>query len=206
MMLIASFLPLYESPGLINNIKENSLIQHGGWTLIAAAIVIAAAGFAARNGKGWPSVLVIAALAAIGLGIFVSDKDNHTLYPISADGSVDSSGNGTVVDFGTGIYAAFVGVALAAAGALMLRKAEEDAGSKKKCPECAELVQPDALVCRHCGYRFESAERPEVETRKVRCFKCSHVQEIWADATVVPCIECGTQMKVRHKTPRGSPD
>jgi hypothetical protein len=27
-------------------------------------------------------------------------------------------------------------------------------GEKKKCPRCAELVQPDALVCRHCGYEF----------------------------------------------------
>ena len=24
----------------------------------------------------------------------------------------------------------------------------------KKCPDCAELVQPDARVCKHCGYRF----------------------------------------------------
>lgn len=31
------------------------------------------------------------------------------------------------------------------------------AGEKKKCPRCAELVQPDALVCKHCGNEFESA-------------------------------------------------
>ena len=27
---------------------------------------------------------------------------------------------------------------------------------KKKCPMCAELVQPDAKVCKHCGHKFES--------------------------------------------------
>lgn len=28
------------------------------------------------------------------------------------------------------------------------------AGAKKKCPRCAELVQADAQVCRHCGHEF----------------------------------------------------
>lgn len=31
-----------------------------------------------------------------------------------------------------------------------------ESGAKKKCPRCAELVQPDALVCRHCGGEFEA--------------------------------------------------
>lgn len=30
-------------------------------------------------------------------------------------------------------------------------------GTKKKCPRCAELVQPDALVCKHCGHEFAAA-------------------------------------------------
>lgn len=29
-------------------------------------------------------------------------------------------------------------------------------GMKKKCPQCAGCVQPDAKVCRFCGYKFES--------------------------------------------------
>lgn len=30
-------------------------------------------------------------------------------------------------------------------------------GDRKKCPRCAELVQPDALVCKHCGHEFAAA-------------------------------------------------
>lgn len=35
-------------------------------------------------------------------------------------------------------------------------KAEKElaSGERKKCPRCAELVQPDALVCKHCGHEF----------------------------------------------------
>ena len=32
-----------------------------------------------------------------------------------------------------------------------------DAGERKKCPRCAELVQPDAEVCRFCGHEFVAA-------------------------------------------------
>jgi Uncharacterised protein family UPF0547 len=30
----------------------------------------------------------------------------------------------------------------------------------KRCPDCAETVRVEARVCRYCGYRFVSAERP----------------------------------------------
>ena len=33
---------------------------------------------------------------------------------------------------------------------------ELEAGIAKKCPRCAELVKPDALVCKHCGHEFEA--------------------------------------------------
>ncbi|NWK96534.1 zinc ribbon domain-containing protein [Sphingobium lactosutens] len=30
-------------------------------------------------------------------------------------------------------------------------------GDSKKCPRCAELVKPDALVCKHCSHEFQAA-------------------------------------------------
>lgn len=36
------------------------------------------------------------------------------------------------------------------------KKLEKEIKSQmKKCPMCAELVQPDAKVCKHCGHKFE---------------------------------------------------
>lgn len=34
-------------------------------------------------------------------------------------------------------------------------------GLRKKCPMCAELVQPEAQVCKHCGHRLEPADPAE---------------------------------------------
>jgi hypothetical protein len=38
-----------------------------------------------------------------------------------------------------------------------LQERQITTGDSKKCPRCAELVKPDALVCKHCGNEFASA-------------------------------------------------
>ncbi|PZU59803.1 MAG: zinc ribbon domain-containing protein [Sphingobium sp.] len=66
---------------------------------------------------------------------------------------------------GNGFVAFFVGLLFGPLGiiASIFMKDEKKAdlnriaaGTSKKCPRCAELVKPDALVCRHCGHEFEA--------------------------------------------------
>ena len=225
MMLVSTFLPLYESTGVFRTVQENTLIQHDGWLLIAAAIAVAAGGFAARNGTGWQAVLGTAAVSAGGLALFAMDKSNRTLYPVGPSGAIDQNAAGSVVDFDIAIYVAFAGMALAAVGALMLRKLPEDgpASGRKKCPDCAESVQPDALVCKHCGYRFQpvaaAAQSPRIaaasptspiapptslpmnppEGRAVRCHACQAVQRVPESSAgqVVKCTTCQAGMRIK---------
>lgn len=44
-------------------------------------------------------------------------------------------------------------------------------GKLKKCPDCAEAVQPEAKVCRFCGHEFtndEGPRKPSVAERLLR--------------------------------------
>lgn len=67
---------------------------------------------------------------------------------------------------GSGVVGFFVGLLLGPLGVVIAfflggEKAKEEkqlgSGERKKCPRCAELVQPEALICKHCGHEFGAA-------------------------------------------------
>jgi hypothetical protein len=173
-MAIAAFLPLDEPTGAFSTVRDNTLIQHGGWALIALALGVAASGYRVSQGSGtkwWLPILlcVIAAAVIVGIG---NNEGLRTLYPIGPDGTPDTSQPGTVASLGVAIYVAGAGVAAAFIGSLIIRQASRQRAAEpptreaaapaeasptpatKQCPDCAETVLADARVCKHCGYRF----------------------------------------------------
>jgi hypothetical protein len=171
-LAVAAFLPLDEPTGLFRRIEDNTPIQHGGWTLIALALGIAASGYRVSQGSRgmrWAPITLCAVAAALTV-YMANDKDFRTLYPVRPDGTVDSSQPGMAAALGIAVYVAGAGVAAAAIGSLILLQsarqlaaddplveAWEEAGTTKKCPDCVETILADARVCKHCGYRFAPA-------------------------------------------------
>lgn len=131
-MVIASFLPLYESPRFAR-IESNTLIQQGGWLLVLVALGIAVTGYRLDQGQSksaTPSI-VLSLLAGGYAAVLASDTGSRTLYPLTADGVPDTSQPGVVAALGTGVYLAGLSAAAALIGALMLRKTARDVASDR---------------------------------------------------------------------------
>jgi hypothetical protein len=129
-MAIAVFLPLYQPTGRFCFVQDNTIIQRsGGWFLLAVAVSIAAGGFWASQGNRGKlaAPIYLCVLTGIAIALLASNKDFRTLYPISSNGSPDSSRQGTVTSLGIAVYVAGAGVVLALVGLLMMLR--EGAGT-----------------------------------------------------------------------------
>ncbi len=62
-----------------------------------------------------------------------------------------------------GIPAALV----AKADTASLEKRQIKSGQARKCPYCAELIRPDAVVCKHCGRDLPQEESASSQDRRV---------------------------------------
>jgi len=107
-LAISVFLPFVQPVSALRMVEDNTLIQHGGWVLIAAALGIAASGYRASRGKPTERWLLII-LCVIAAGLIVlnaNDKGLRTLYPVHPAGTVDTSQPGMVASLGIAIYVA----------------------------------------------------------------------------------------------------
>jgi hypothetical protein len=125
---IAAFLPLDQPTGVFRMVEDNTLIQHGGWWLIALALGIAASSYSVNQGRmrqPWLSILLCVITAAVVIGIG-NAKSLRTVYPVGPNGIPDTSKPGIVASLGIAVYVAGTGVAAALIGSLMLRQSAKE--------------------------------------------------------------------------------
>ena len=97
-MAISTFLPLTEPVDVFGTVRSNTLIQHGGWWLIAAALGIAVSAYwvSQRNADTW----ILPVLGSSGAGAWIAylaaGKGSRTLYPVDASGLPDMTQPGVV--------------------------------------------------------------------------------------------------------------
>ena len=105
-MAISTFLPLVEPTGTFRMVEHNTLIQRGGWLLIALALGVAVSGYRVSQGR-WTArwVPIVLCVSAAGL-IVLNYKDLLTLYPVGPDGNPITTEPGMVANPGIAIYVA----------------------------------------------------------------------------------------------------
>lgn len=73
------------------------------------------------------------------------------------------------------------------------------AGLLRRCPHCAEAVQPAAKVCRFCGRDLPRPDPPR------RCPECSWILPAdWADCSELTCPMCHVALEVIDRDPVSS--
>jgi ribosomal protein S27E len=172
---IATFLPWEESPSY-RAIEHNTLIQQGGWIVIALSLAAAASAFGVGSGKTdkWWGPLILIVLCAIFL--LIDGSSSETLYPVKLDGEVDTSQPGVTASHGIAIYVAWLGVALMAIG---VRVGWSNVRSRQDADE------PKAA----------DTSTPTGKATKVRCFNCQHIQQVPVSASTFNCDKCGAKLK-----------
>lgn len=165
-MAVGSFLPLDEPGSHFAQVQSNTLIQHGGWLLIALGGAGAWSAFRCyqAGSRSWGA----ATAGVVGLIVVLAlaeSKGLRTLYPVGANGRPNQAAPGRIVPLGIAVYVSGIGALLMALGGGIVLRAELDEGedpalhddeATKRCPDCAERVLTAARVCRHCGYRFDA--------------------------------------------------
>lgn len=128
---------------------------------------------------------------------------------------------------GAGVFflALFLSPLVGLVVALAMRPNEKKvaaAQGKKRCPECAEFVQPDAKICRFCQHKFTEAEHKSTEAEQLAaagmsagppCPKCgsistfSYMENVkasrwWKQARVsfLRCRKCGKSWQPENST------
>jgi len=73
-----------------------------------------------------------------------------------------SKGGSALIGFIVGVLLGPLGIIIAffLGNEKAAAQSQIQSGERKKCPRCAELVQPDALVCKHCGHEFATPPIP----------------------------------------------
>jgi ribosomal protein S27E len=177
---ISTLLPWEESPSY-RPIEHNTLIQQGGWIVIALSLAAAASAFGVGSGKTdkWWGPLILIVLCAIFL--LIDGSSSETLYPVKLDGEVDTSQPGVTASHGIAIYVAWLGVALMAIG---VRVGWSNVRNRQ---DAAISLAADTPT-------------PTGKATKVRCFKCQHIQQVPVSVTRYECEECGAKLTRSQKS------
>ncbi len=172
--------------------------EHGRWlgaAFLAGWVVLAVAYWRSQSGRrifGWMfltgglSTLAFPVATAAFSAAFVSRQRDALV-------GVGAAAGGTVLTLGVGVISFFFGAILLVIAFLLLsggrRPGPLPEGSSvasatalptlKKCPDCAEMVQADARICRFCRHVFSAAETPNTWSDR----RSASIASVAADAS-----------------------